>query len=87
MPATNSWDIQVGDKVRLLHMGEDPDPIPVGTTGRVKMVTDISFMRPNKEVQLVIAWDNGRSLSCICPPDLVEVLEKNDEEGDSDEVD
>ena len=66
-------DLQAGDRVRLVHMGNDPDPIPHGMTGTVQLVTELHFK--DKEKQVLVAWDNGRSLSCICPPDVLFKLE------------
>ena len=65
-----------GDRIRLVEMLEDPNPIPVGTEGVVDTVT--CFERgpwgATKEWQISVRWDNGRSLSVICPPDIVEVI-------------
>jgi hypothetical protein len=63
--------IAVGDRVRLVHMSDDPDPIKAGSVGTVTFVTDLHF-RDMPQTQYGIAWDNGRSLSCICPPDTIE---------------
>ena len=62
---------KAGDRVKLLAMGEDPDPIPVGTCGTV---ITASHMIANEWTQVAVAWDNGRSLSCVCPPDKLELL-------------
>jgi hypothetical protein len=69
----NCLDISVGDRVKLLRMPDDPDPIPVGSVGTVRLITDLHF-REAQQVQFLIAWDNGRSLSCICPPDELEIV-------------
>lgn len=68
---SNPLGIKEGDRIRLISMGDDPDPIPNGTTGRVRGVTELDF-RERKETQIQVNWDNGRSLSCICPPDIIE---------------
>lgn len=78
-------EIEVGDRVRLVHMGDDPDPVPAGTEGEVLVVTDLHF-RNKPETQFIIKWDNGRSLSCICPPDILQVVQKRDETRSSKEV-
>lgn len=65
---------KTGDRVRLLHMPDDPDPIPVGTEGTVRMITPLQFFGEKEQTQVTISWDNGRSLSCLCPPDRLEVL-------------
>lgn len=83
MYPTNPSAISVGDRIRLLAMPDDPNPVPIGTEGVVQMVTDISFHK-EKEIQLIVKWDNGRSLSCICPPDLVEIVSQQDEKSTTD---
>jgi len=69
-------NVKPGDRVRLVSMGPDPDPIPVGTEGVVDGAT--CFERgprgAAKEWQIGVRWDNGRSLSVICPPDIVEII-------------
>lgn len=62
-----------GDRVRLVFMPNDPDPIPEGTEGIVTDVMPIDWGQ-DKKTQVHVAWDNGRSLSCICPPDFLEIL-------------
>lgn len=62
-----------GDRVRLISMPDDPDPIPPGTEGTVVSVQDLSFIKKG-ETQVLVKWDNGRSLSCICPPDQLAVI-------------
>jgi hypothetical protein len=61
---------QLGDRVRLVSMGDDPDPIPAGTAGTVTHTAELMFVK-KKQVQVGVRWDNGRSLSCICPPDVL----------------
>lgn len=64
---------KAGDRIRLVHMGNDPDPVPAGTEGTVRDVSALDFAG-RKETQIHVNWDNGRSLSCICPPDIVQVI-------------
>lgn len=85
MPAAHIDEIKVGDRIRLIHMPNDPDPIPAGTEGEVLAVTELNF-RDNPETQFIVKWDNGRSLSCICPPDILQVVQKRDETRSSKEV-
>lgn len=71
-----TFDGKVGDRVRMLYMPDDPDPIPTGTEG---FVTDVNPVRlgPNGErgfTQIHVKWDNGRSLSCVMPPDQLVVI-------------
>jgi hypothetical protein len=59
--------LKAGDRVRLVSMTDDPDPIPVGTTGTVAGVY------PQRGwTQVDVDWDTGRSLMLSIPPDVVE---------------
>ncbi|MDA9859531.1 DUF4314 domain-containing protein [Rubripirellula sp.] len=58
---------KAGDRVRLVLMTDDPDPIPVGTTGTVAGVYP-----QNGWTQVDVDWDSGRSLMLSIPPDVVE---------------
>ena len=62
---------QPGDRIRLVAMPDDPDPIPAGTTGTVAAV------RPHGTwAQVDVDWDNGRKLMLVVPPDQFEVLSR-----------
>ena len=60
-------NFKAGDRVRLVSMTDDPDPIPAGTTGTVAGVYPHSDW-----TQVDVDWDNGRSLMLSIPPDRVE---------------
>lgn len=67
---------KTGDRVRMLHMPDDPDPIPTGTEGEVVLVNPVR-LGPDGErnfTQVLVKWDNGRSLSCVIPPDELVVI-------------
>jgi hypothetical protein len=65
--------MQVGDRIELVQMPEDPDPIPPGTQGTVTNIVDTSFFEPGS-TQVWVDWDNGRGLSLQIPPDRVRVI-------------
>lgn len=75
---------QKGDRIVLVQMSDDPDPIQPGTEGTVISVQELHFGKSQPEHQILVRWDNGRSLSCICPPDIVRVLQPALTAGSSD---
>ena len=60
---------QPGDRIRLLAMPDDPNPIPPGTTGTVTAVRQYRTW-----AQVDVAWDSGRTLMLVVPPDQFEVM-------------
>jgi len=68
-----------GDRIRLINMPNDPNPIESGTTGTVKEVNTIQMFG---EDQLVVDWDNGRGLNLLVGEDEFEVIEKGQEWND-----
>ncbi len=60
---------QPGDRIRLVAMPDDPEPIPLGSTGTVTAVRQHCTWS-----QADVAWDNGRTLMLSAPPDQFEVL-------------
>ena len=61
---------KAGDRVRLVSMTDDPDPIPAGTTGTVAGVY------PQRGwMQVDVDWDTGRSLMLSIPPDVVATID------------
>lgn len=51
-----------GTKVKVIKMGEDPNPIPSGTTGIVNFVDDLGTVH--------CTFDNGRRLGLIPDEDV-----------------
>ena len=64
---------QPGDRIGLVAMPDDPDPVPPGTTGTVTSVEQHGTGR-NAWLQVEVDWDNGRKLMLTTPPDRFEVL-------------
>jgi len=61
--------VAIGDRIRLIAMVDDPDPIPAGATGTVLAVTTGRF------AQIDVAWDNSsRTLSLVPGVDRFEVI-------------
>ena len=64
---------QPGQRIRLLAMTDDPDPIPVGAEGTV---LGVSLVGHGSDAwhQIDVAWDNGRTLMLVAPPDEFQVV-------------
>jgi hypothetical protein len=65
--------LKPGTRIRLVSMSNDPDPIPTGTTGTVRGSLEHRFGRDLWQ-QIDVAWDNGRELMLLKPPDVFEIL-------------
>lgn len=61
-----------GDRIRLIRMVDDPDPVPSGTTGTV--IADPVLVYGSWQVS--VKWDNGRGLSLCVPPDVACVIKE-----------
>lgn len=59
-----------GQRIRLLEMPKDPDPVPSGTEGVVRECVSYNDL----DWQVEVNWDNGRTLSMVVPPDRAEVI-------------
>ena len=64
---------QPGDRIRLVAMPDDPDPVPPGATGTITHVEQHGTGR-DAWLQVEVDWDNGRKLTLTVPPDQFEVL-------------
>ena len=62
--------LKVGDRIRLIQMVNDPDPIPAGTIGSV---TEIHIH--SDWTQIEVSWENGRKLMLASPPDKFEIID------------
>ena len=62
-----------GDRIRLLAMPQDPDPLPPGTLGTVRTATQHGS-GPDAWLQIDVEWDNGRNLMLTTPPDRFEAV-------------
>jgi hypothetical protein len=61
-------DVRPGDRIRLLGMASDPDPIEPGSTGTVESVTSGTMG------QIRVKWDSGRSLALLPGIDVYELV-------------
>ena len=62
-----------GDRIRLVAMPDDPDPIP---TGEVGTVIEVMHHGDGHDAwyQVHVQWDHGRTLMLTLPPDRFELL-------------
>ncbi len=74
-PMTMKTQLKKGDRIRLVSMPQDPDPIPLGSLGTVVEVYDY-----HDWTQVDVDWDNGRSLMLTMPDDCVAIIEPNNHE-------
>lgn len=65
MSADATKGVAAGTRIVLLSMPDDPDPVPEGTRGTV--------LRANED-QLIVEWDNGRSLNVLIGIDRFAVV-------------
>lgn len=61
-----------GDRIRLIKMTDDPNPIEPGTMGTVTSIDTVYLF---SEDHLTVYWDNGRTLSLLVGTDEFEVIE------------
>jgi hypothetical protein len=66
------WQGLVGKRIRLTHMGDDPNPLAIGSMGQVERVS----RWPDGSHQLGVKWEGQtRTLGLVCPPDRFVVVE------------
>jgi hypothetical protein len=60
-----------GDRIQMIKMSNDPNPIESGAKGTVLDVVPLPW---DSEIQIQVCWDNGRSLNVILPHDKITKL-------------
>lgn len=65
--------LEVGDRIELVHMPEDPDPIEPGAQGTVRRIQRLEW---SDCTQISVDWDNGRTLHLCVPPDRYRIIER-----------
>jgi hypothetical protein len=66
--------MKVGDRIELIAMPDDLNPIPAGTRGTIEHINTVEFSKTDKFTQVHAQWDNGRTLMLSIPPDKVRVI-------------
>ncbi len=61
---------EVGKRIRLLSMPDDPDPVATGTLGTVNAVIQCIA----DDWLVYVNWDNDRTLNLSIPPDTWEYV-------------
>ncbi len=64
---------KIGDRIRLISMNDDPDPIAAGSLGTV-----VAVHLHHGWTQVDVDWDNGRQLMLSLPEDRIEILGPDD---------
>ncbi len=64
---------KTGDRIRLIAMPNDPDPIPAGSEGMVVEVTDGPL------AQIIVKWDIDRSLALVPGVDVFEIVGREED--------
>ena len=67
--------VRIGDRIRLVAMRDDPDPIQIGEVGTVTACRR-NGSGQDAWNQIDVAWDNGRTLMLVSPPDEFEIVER-----------
>jgi hypothetical protein len=62
-------ELKIGDRIRLVSMTDDPDPIPTGALGTI-----VGVYPQRGWTQVDVNWDSGRSLMLTIPPDRIELV-------------
>lgn len=67
---------KVGQRVELLAMPNDPDPVPAGTRGKVTRISGPHLLPGDQNPwhQIDVDWDNGRTLSLLTTKDRYRVV-------------
>ena len=67
-------NLKPGQRIELVAMNDDLDPIRPGTRGTVRLVHRVGTGH-DAFTQVDVAWDNGRSLMLVVPPDQYRIIE------------
>jgi len=66
-------EVKPGDRIRLVAMPNDPDPVPTGSVGTVQYVLCDSQSQPKHMDQIQMTWDSGRTLNLAPEVDRYEI--------------
>jgi len=60
----------VGDRIELISMPDDPSPLPSGSRGTITGKNPVNMGPGQSFTQYGVKWDNGRTLMLCVPPDV-----------------
>ena len=66
--------LRPGQRIELVEMPDDPNPIEPGAMGTVRSVAECHSNR-GPFLQVDVDWDNGRSLMLSIPPDKYRIID------------
>jgi len=66
-------NFKVGDRIELIQMGPDPDPVEPGARGTIDHIGTFQG-----HTQIGVDWDNGRALLVILPEDTIRKINDKD---------
>lgn len=73
-------ELELGCRIELVSMPEDPDPMPVGSQGTVVSITRLPWFG-TPTTQIGVDWDNSkRKLMLSVPPDSYRILSVEEQE-------
>ena len=66
-----------GQRIELISMPDDPDPVPAGTRGTVEHVSGPHKLPGDRHPwhQIGVKWDNGRTLALVTGKDSYLILD------------
>jgi len=64
-------DFKTGDRIELIRMEDDPNPVKPGERGTVREIYRVY----NNQAQIWVNWDNGRNgIAVILPIDEIKLV-------------
>jgi hypothetical protein len=66
-----------GDRIVLIEMLDDSDPIPPGSLGTVEWCERVESVFESPFWQVSVKWDSGRGLMLVMPPDKARKARRN----------
>lgn len=71
-------EFRKGDRVAMVRQPDERDPVPPGTEGTVQRARWVDLGGRDSFEQVSIAWDDGRTLMAVIPPDVITLVERPD---------